>query len=180
MSCKVCKQPVRVVPAFIIKGTTLTLPALVFIAFAYESSGLFCRLTWRDIPVKFCPEDNRIAHSTLYKAVHGTGKLLLEDEEAQKLRDKYMGFSADTSGSGSTDTVRWPKEKSLRSHTRERENAVRIALAALLVTILTNTPSIHAFSRYIDRAHLFFMKLDRPLVRLYIYEKNEEVHTNTS
>lgn len=180
MSCNVCNKPVRVIPAFIIRGTTLTLPALVFVAFAYESSALFLHLTWRDIPVKFCTEDNRIAHSTLYKAVHGMGKLLLEDEEAQKLGNKYMGFLTDISGSGSTEIVGWSKEKSLRPHTKERERAVRIALTALLITALINTGTIHEFTRYLDRAHLFFMKLDRPLARLYKYKKGEVIYINSS
>lgn len=108
------------------------------------------------------------------------GKLLLEDEEAQKLRDKYMGFLTDISGTGSTEIVGWPKEKSLRPHTREREHAVRIALTALLITVLINTEPIHEFTRYLDRAHLFFMKLDRSLARLYKHKKGEVIYTNSS
>lgn len=161
--CKKCNKPVRVIPAFIIGGTTLTLPTLVFIAFVYESSGL----VWRDIPENFCPENDRIAHSTLYKAVHGMGRLLLTNEDAQKILDKYMGFLPDTHDINGAEIPDWPKKKSLRPHTQKRENAVRIALTVLLLALLINSCFIPSFIRYVDRIHMFFIKLNKPLVKLY-------------
>lgn len=172
--CKKCNKPVRVLPAFIIGGTTLTLPALVFVAFVYESS----YLVWRDIPENFCPENNRIAHSTLYKAVHGMGRLLLTDEDAQKIRDKYMGFLPDTQAINGVEIPDWPKKKSLRPHTKDRENAVRIALIVLLSTLLTNTCFTPSFIRHIDRIHMFFIKLNKPLVKLYVVNIGNTVNTS--
>ena len=36
LRCSVCKKLVKVIPSFSLQGTTLTLPALAFIIFAYE------------------------------------------------------------------------------------------------------------------------------------------------
>ena len=172
--CKKCNKPVRVIPAFIIRGTSLTLPTLVFIAFVYESSGL----VWRDIPENFCPENDMIAHSTLYKAVHGMGRLLLTNEDAQKILDKYMGFLPDTPDISGMEIPNWPKKKSLRTHTQEREDAVRILLTVLLCALLIDACFIPSFIRYIDQIHLFFIKLNKPLVKLYA--ANIVEHVNTS
>jgi hypothetical protein len=164
--CIKCNKPVKVIPAFIIGGTTLTLPTLVFIAFVYE----FSYLVWRGIPENFCTENDKIAHSTLYKAVHGMGRLLLTNEDAQKILDKYMSFLPDTHDINGAEIPDWPKKKSLRPHTQERENAVRILLTVLLCALLTNTCFIPSFIRYIDQIHLLFMKLNKRLVKLYMVD----------
>ena len=64
VKCVVCGEEYRIYPSFVLPGTTLTLSALIFVAFVYR----FSELTWRDIPEKFCTEEDRISHSTLYKA----------------------------------------------------------------------------------------------------------------
>lgn len=99
------------------------------------------------------------------------GELLLTDENARKLHDKYLVFlpgTHDTNGAGISD---WPKNKSLRPHTQERENAVRIALTSLLITLLINADFVLSFIRYIDRVHMFFIKIDKPLTNLYRVKK---------
>jgi len=158
-------------PAFIVGGTTLTLPALSFIAFTYEYSDL----TWRDMPAKFCDENNIIAHSTLYKAVHGLGKLLSESIEAQIIREKFLSSSIDC---GNTQSHIWPAEKSLRPHTINREKAVRNMLTILLCSILVNIDFIHSFLHFLERFHQFFIKFDKPLIKLYAKQRRFIVNTS--
>jgi hypothetical protein len=105
-ACSQCGQFIKVIPSFIQPGTTLTLPALIFVAFAYE----FSSLTWRDLPQKFCAEDNRIAHSTLYKAVHGLGRLIHSDLEFRKLCQQYLPTIRAIPGGPTPD---WPPPKSI-------------------------------------------------------------------
>jgi hypothetical protein len=86
LRCCQCGQFIKVIPSFLQQGTKLTLPALILVAFAYE----FSALTWRDLPEKFCTPYNRIAHSTLYKAVHGLGRLIHSDAEFRKLCEEHL------------------------------------------------------------------------------------------
>jgi hypothetical protein len=74
IKCEDCGETYRAYPSFVIKGTTLTFSALIFIAFVYEYSGL----VWRYIPEQFCCNHDMIAHSTIYKAVHGLGKSIAD------------------------------------------------------------------------------------------------------
>ena len=89
VKCESCGEIYRVYPSFVIKGTTLTLSAPIFIAFVYEYS----TLVWRDIPEKYCDEHDKIAHSTLYKAVHELGKSLADNgiikDGVRELTEKY-------------------------------------------------------------------------------------------
>jgi len=84
--CTECNQQLKIFPSFCLRGTTLTLQALAFIGFVYETT----ELTWRDLPEMLCDPHNKIAHSTLYKAVHSTGKLMATEQEIQKLHLKYL------------------------------------------------------------------------------------------
>ena len=49
IKCEACGEIFRVYPTFVISGTTLTLSALILIAFIYEYSNLL----WRDLPENF-------------------------------------------------------------------------------------------------------------------------------
>jgi len=91
VKCEICNAKYRVYPSFVLPGTSLTLFALIFIAFVYERS----RLTWRDLPKYFCHVNNMIVHSTLYKAVHGLAGSLCKyncivSEGKHELAVKYL------------------------------------------------------------------------------------------
>ena len=66
VQCRIFKTIYKVYPSFVLKGTTLTLFALVLTAYVYQTT----ELTWRDIPIEFCHGSKIISHSTLYKAIH--------------------------------------------------------------------------------------------------------------
>jgi hypothetical protein len=174
MCCNVCGKPVKIVPAFMVEGTTLTLSALAFIAFAYESS----TLTWRDLPDKFCDQENKIAHSTLYKAVHSMGKLFMECVEVQKLFERYLSFPCVAVGNCHPEASGWPSSKSEHPHTIAREDGARTLLTQLLSTISSNTAFINSYLRYLERLNLLLIELNRPLPKLYI--RNTGKYVNTS
>jgi len=130
----------RVYPSFLVKGTTLTLSALTFIAFVYESSNL----TWCDLADKFCDQENKIVHSTLFKAVHGLGKSLGESnkkirEAVEELTSQYL-FPALVEESDPA----WPSEKSRYEHTLKHENSLReITEAGKSVILQVIQPCFH-------------------------------------
>jgi hypothetical protein len=90
VKCESCNEKSRVYPSFIVKGTTLTFSALIFITFVYETSNL----SLREIPQNFCDENNRIAHSTIYRAMHGLGKSIIGNdkirENIRELKRRYL------------------------------------------------------------------------------------------
>lgn len=148
IKCNLCGEMHRIYPSFVLKGTTLTLSALIFVTFAYESS----ELTWRDIPDKFCTKENKIAHSTLFKAVHGFGKSLEGcgkkiRETVEELISQYLSPGL----TGESDPA-WPPEKSRLEHTLKHEHALREILV----------PLAYLKSRYDTLSRLFFTYL-RPL-----------------
>ena len=127
VKCEICGKKYRVYPSFIIKGTTLTLTALIFIAFVYETSGL----SLRKIPQKFCYENNIIAHSTIYKAIHGLGKSIADSDNKirdsiKELKNRYLPSNKEEPGVSA-----WPPEKSIYEHTLRRETALRELLLPL-------------------------------------------------
>jgi len=157
VECLACGEKFRVYPSFVVEGTTLTQSALIFIAFAYESSDL----TWRDLPEKFCDQNNKIAHSTLYKAVHGLGKSILENEQVRKelnaLTAKYLPAKEEP-------TSNWPPPKSLSERTINRENALRETIYPL------NDPTVsftHFFYRYLRQLSTVLSLLNPPVQLIY-------------
>lgn len=151
--CKKCNQLIKIYPSFLVKGTTLTLPALIFIAFVYESSDL----TWRDIPQKFCTEDDTIAHSTLYKAVHRLGKLGLSiGQELKNLYSKYFPVSNIEQFTG------WPPPKSIFTHTVIRELGARRCIAMLLPGMAGSVDFCKRFYQYTDALNRIFTRLRLP------------------
>jgi len=124
-SCTECNLQLKINPSFCLRGTTLTLQALSFIGFVYETT----ELAWRALPEKLCDENNTIAHSTLYKAVHSAGKLITTAQEIQKLYLKYLPI---TNPAEQDPTSIWPPPKSIYTYTITREQGFRLLLANLL------------------------------------------------
>ena len=87
--CTVCNCEVRLRPSFMLKGTRLTLDAVVFVTLAREAGGL----KWRAMLELFCANHDRCAHSTLYIAVHKVGKSF--HEQARELARRFCPAHAD-------------------------------------------------------------------------------------
>jgi len=156
-----CGERYWVYPSFYMEGTKLTLTALIFIAYAYTYS----ELTWRDIPEKFCAEEDKISHSALYKAVHGYGKSMLIqkdkiDEGVQKLHANYQMQKE------SADTEK-PRQKALYEHTREREGAVQSILLPLSYHCKNEPIYTKAFYAYLRPLRLISSALDPPVLNIY-------------
>jgi len=163
--CEICGEKYRIYPSFIIKGTTLTLTALIFIAFIYEYSDL----VWRDIPEKFCDEHNRIAHSTLYRAVHGLGKSIGDSDN--KIRDAVRDLANRYLSSAERVSV-WPPDKSLYEHTHRRETALREVLLPLAASFKFADYSFsRLFYTYIKLVRTILSGVDPPIKS--IYKKSE-------
>jgi hypothetical protein len=164
LRCSQCGEHIKVIPSFIQQGTTLTLPALIFIAFAYEFSGL----TWRDLPQKFCDADNRIAHSTLYKAVHGLGRLIHSDSEFRKLCQQHLPAIKTIPG---WPIPSWPPPKSIYIHTVIREKGVR-SLIRFLWPYYQHIPKV--FNRFVIALEHLFVNSNKKIPVLYKKDRQEE------
>ena len=158
--CKQCNQMIKIIPSFCLRGTTLTLQALVFIGFVYEYS----ELSWRDLSKKFCDEKDRIAHSTLYKAVHGVGKLVSTEQEIEDLRQKYLPINNPVEPN---QTLVWPPDKSLFTHTIDRENGIRTLLKKLLPAKSLKDKFSEFLYRYVNSLNRIFAKWNKPIPQLY-------------
>lgn len=179
IKCDSCGTVSRAYPSFAIVGTTLTLQALIFIAYVYSTS----TLTWRDMPEKFCPEADRIAHSTLYKAVHGLGKsLLIQSEKVQewlhKLHSAYAYASGNMTGALSSDLsgnlsdiTKWttglPLFKARLLHTCARERALHDLILPLSRLMVSEPLFPRAFFVFIRPARLIQSALSPPIHALY-------------
>jgi len=165
--CEACGKYFRVEPEFMIKGTILTFPALVFVAFSYETSGL----TWRQIADIFCKDGDKISHSTLYTAVHKLGKLVEETDLMQNMRARIP-----SDASVCDIKNHWPPLKCQYPHTKMREEAVRSMLCLLTVLLSQAQSFLPAFLKYIDIAQSLLKPTTKSLPKLYAREKR----TNTS
>ena len=150
LGCRVCRRLIKILPSFMLRETTLTVPTLIFISFIYENT----KLTWREIPQKLCPPNDQIAHSTLYKAVHRLGQLCAISREVEKLRGQYLGGFEDEK-----KDAPWPFPKSLFEHTLCRERGLRDILAELLIE---NAQSLNFGKLF----YSFINALNRLVVRL--------------
>lgn len=181
MKCGSCGAVSRAYPSFVMEGSTLTLQALVFIAYVYSTG----TLTWRDMPEKFCPETDRIAHSTLYKAVHGLGKsLLIQADKVQeglrKLHAAYAhasgGLTGDLSGGltgglsdVTTQTISGiPLVKARLPHTRARERALHALLLSLSWLRVSEPLFLRAFFVFIKPVRVIQSALSPPIRKLYL------------
>lgn len=127
--CMACGLRVRLTPSFILKGTRLTLEALVFVTFAKEVGGL----KWRTMPELFCAADERCAHSTLYMAVHKIGKLF--SKEVGELSRRFTPPGAEHVSDLLHVPVRgggFPAPSALFRHTLKRELGARFLVTPLL------------------------------------------------
>jgi len=170
LCCSKCGEHVKVIPSFMQAGTTLTLPALIFVAFAYE----FSDLTWRDLPQKFCAEDNRIAHSTLYKAVHGLGRLIQTDSE---FRQRCLEYLPVLKSIPSWPIPNWPPPKSIYSHTVLREKGVRLLIRSLRSY---DQHISEVFDRFVIVLERMFVNSNQQIPLLYKkerWEKNTTLNT---
>lgn len=180
MKCDSCGTASRAYPSFVVRGSTLTLQALVFIAYVYETG----TLTWRDMPEKFCPETDRIAHSTLYKAVHGLGKSLLiqADKVQEGLRKLHAAYAhasgsltGDLSGGLSSDLSDvaiqaisgTPLVKARLPHTRARERALHALILPLSWVRVSEPVFLRAFFVFIEPVRLIQSALSPPIHKLY-------------
>jgi hypothetical protein len=110
----------------------------------------------RAIPDKFCDDANKIAHSTLFKAVHGLGKSLSANNKIREAVTEL--FSSYLPGAEV-----WPAEKSRYEHTLEQEQSLReILLPLLSYEIFTGF-----FFQYLRPLRMIFSSLSPPVSRLY-------------
>lgn len=121
--CEACGKYLRVEPAFILKGTILTLNALIFVAFVYEKE----KFAWRQIVDTFCKGNDRLSHSTLYTAVHKLSRIDCSNSPVTNFTDKHSN--------NHNDHTSWPPLKSRFTHTREREEKIRLLLTVILVLL---------------------------------------------
>lgn len=160
LRCQICGERIKVSPSFLLAGTTLTLSAVAFVALAYETS----KLTWRDLPEKFFDGRDKIAHSTLYRAVHKTGKLLESDQLVADLRHRYLSAHKRESvipleGPG------WSPPKSLFTRTIPRELGARRLVRELLPG--KNGRFTELFHRHLDNWNRIFTGWRKPLPLLH-------------
>ncbi|MCL6479302.1 MAG: hypothetical protein K6T65_12995 [Peptococcaceae bacterium] len=170
LRCKQCGERIKVIPSFIQPGTTLTLPALILVALAYE----FSSLTWRDLTQKFCEANNRIAHSTLYKAVHGLGRLIQSDLEFRKQCQQHLPAIKDFPG---WPIPNWPPPKSIYVHTVIREKGVRLLLRSLW-PYHQHIPEI--FDRWVIALERLFIKSKKQIPALYKKDRRKDRTLNTA
>ena len=169
MTCNSCGTASRAYPSFLMEGSTLTLQALIFIAYVYATS----TLTWRDMPEKFCPATDHIAHSTLYKAVHGLGKSLVTQadivqEGLRKLRAAYAHASGDLSDIVIQAISGTPLVKARLPHTRARERALHALILPLSWLRVLEPVFLRAFFVFIKPVHLIQSALTPPIHKLYL------------
>ncbi len=159
VKCESCNEKCRVYPSFIVKGTTLTLSALIFIAFVYKTSDL----SLRKIPQNFCDKNNRIAHSTIYRAIHGLGKSIADNDKIRdsirEIKNRYLPLIEECK------VFRMP-EKSLYEHTLRRESALRELLLPL-ANLRFEPHLCKIFYRYIRVSRTVLSGLDPPVSSIY-------------
>jgi hypothetical protein len=162
IKCNLCGEKHRVYPSFVTKGTTLTFRALVFVAFTYESSGL----KWRNIPDKFCDEKNKIAHSTLFKAVHGLGKSLTECNKKIRELIEELIIKYRSPGVEEESNPIWPPEKSRYEHTLKQEVSLREIFFPLAYLKSSYDTLPRLFFRYLFSLRTILSGLSPPVSKL--------------
>lgn len=117
------------------------------------------------MPEKFCTEEDRIAHSTLYKAVHGLGKSILVQEE--KVREGIKKLQIAFLTQNKAPLPGRPHTKALYEHTWEREAAVHRILLPLLYHCIIEPRFASIFYVYLRPLRLISSSLDPPVCKLY-------------
>jgi hypothetical protein len=159
-SCTACSEKIKISPSFCLRGTRLTLQALAFIGFIYETT----ELTWRDLPEKLCAGNNKIAHSTLYKVVHSVGKLMATKQEIQKLHLQYQppGDPAQMD-----PPSLWQPPKSIFTYTVAREKGLRFFLTNLLPGKTLHKKFLTYFYHWIHFSNRLFTKWNKTIPNIY-------------
>jgi hypothetical protein len=113
------------------------------------------------MPDLFCTDENKIAHSTLYKAVHGLAQnLSTHGEEIRKeIQQKYCKTLPEVK-----ETEQKMCTKSVKEHTRLRESALHKFLSHFL---WQPDPFIRSFYANLKPFHLILSLHDPPIVKLY-------------
>lgn len=113
------------------------------------------------MPDLFCTEENKIAHSTLYKAVHGLAKnISTHAEEIRKeIQQKYGKNLPDVQ-----ETRQKMHTKSIKEHTRLREDALHHFLSHFSWQA---DPFIRSFYANLKPFQLILSLHDPPIVKLY-------------
>jgi hypothetical protein len=103
---------------------------------------------------------NKIAHSTLFKAVHGFGKSLMGNnkirEAVAELASRYQPCALDEA---------WPGEKSRYAHTLGHEQSLREILLPLLKISYDAFTSY--FFKYLRSLRTILSGLSPPIIKLY-------------
>lgn len=173
LRCLACKELIKLTPSFLLQGTTLTLPALAFIIFAYETS----ELKWRDLPEEFYDGKDKIAHSTLYIAAHRIGKLLEKDRFLEDLRRCYLPSYKLRKNNFVTliEGKQWASPKSLFAHTQAREKGARRLVAEFLPGKTENLKFHQFFPHQLDSLNRIFAGWNKPLPKLYGQEPVKKI-----
>ena len=109
----------------------------------------------------FCAPDNRIAHSTLYKAVHGLGRLFYSDAEFRKLCEERLPALKTIPG---WSIPPWPPPKSRYIYTVIREQGVRHLIRFLWHQYLNLS---EVFDRFVIALERLFVHSNQQIPVLY-------------
>jgi len=168
IQCEACQTRYRAYPDFLVPGTTLTLPAVVFTAYVYETTPL----TWRDLVEMWCDEPNRMAHSTLYKAVHALALALITPAGRVWITQLAVLFVSESLFPAITPIRGYIEEelrhKSRFPHTRIREEALHHLFRPLLVRLSQFRDPVRILSAYGRCMQTMQPALSTLLGRLYI------------
>lgn len=109
-----------------------------------------------------------IAHSTIYKAVHGLGKSITDSDDRiraaiRELHNKYLKDS-----NKDVTAALWPPEKALYKHTKEREAAIRFLLSPFLMGSKNDSSDLpRLFYTYTRAARVILSNSDPPVRKIY-------------
>jgi transcriptional regulator NrdR family protein len=177
-----CNKKFRIKPSFMVEGTTLTLEALVFCAFAYEIG----ELTWRGLVDNFCINQEIIAHSTIYRAVHGLGELFIKYAESMEnwnelmnLKESVGKLEMENCNKNENDKPQHSKkQRAIKQNAQERLNKIREFLRYLLIVAQLTEDILKAYIRFMSVIHRFVDVMKNPII-IHIYKLKPHI-TNTS
>jgi hypothetical protein len=176
-----CDNKFRIKPSFMVKGTRLTLEALVFCAFAYEIGGL----TWRRLVDKFCKNEDIIAHSTLYRAVHGLGEFLKSAEATKKwkdimeLKDSVVEVDMESYDKSEGSKAQYSKkQRAIKQNAQERLNKIREFLMHLLIVEQLTKDILKSYIRFMNFTYRFVNEIKNPII-VNIYKPNPYISNSS-
>lgn len=168
-TCQICEHDVKILPSFIVEGTILTYMALIFIALMYETQ----EVSWRKLERRLRGQGDHLSHSTLFKGVQRLGETLKDQTLLQKAFFKVFPAPHSKAGTG------WPEEKSLKSHTLERERTNRTFLQPLKNILTHNKETLTQLFRRTLRTLLTYLnKSFSKLLPIYWSPWNDKGNTH--